>query len=158
VSDSQPWGTCAAFGCPLLGTMGSDGNWYCFCHVGKPSVFNDAITRELRENQAEVVAVTLAIRRDTLGATWSPEAVAATKALKSHLKGGELAFSKAKDIGARSWLLRLERHLIESTADIGTQARIASTVPTAKVIGPTQAAQHFSEAATRLIDRAEERQ
>lgn len=138
-TQGQPWGYCAAFGCPLLGTRGSEGRWFCFCHVDKPSNFNDAITRELRESQGEIVDMTLAIRRDTLGSEWSSEAVKAMKALKTHALGAELSFSKAKDVSARAWLQRLERHLIESTSDIGTQKRVQLTVPTAKVIGPTHA-------------------
>lgn len=137
--NGQAWGMCAAFGCPLFGTLGSDGAWYCFCHVGKPSVFNDAITRELRDKQGVVVDMTLAIRRDTLGSEWSPEAAAAVKALKTHPQAGELAFNRSKDMSARAWLQRLERYLIEATADIGEQKRIAATVPTAKIIGPTHA-------------------
>lgn len=138
-NNGQAWGMCAAFGCPLFGTLGSDGGWYCFCHAGKPSVFNDAITRELRENQGAVVDVTLAIRRlaneiDTLRA--------AAKDLKAHPMGAELAFNRGKDMSARAWLQRLERHLVEATADIGTQKRIASAVPTAKVIGPTHVSKH----------------
>jgi hypothetical protein len=139
--NGQAWGMCAAFGCPLFGTMGSDGGWYCFCHAGKPSVFNDAITRELREHQIEVVDVTLAIRRDSIHGNSSRELAAARTTLKSHPMGGELGFSK-KDGNATGWLLRLERHLIASTADIGQQKRIASTVPTAQIIGPTHVSKH----------------
>jgi hypothetical protein len=53
----------------------------------------------------------------------------------------------------RAWLLRLERHLIDSVADIGEQKRLPTTVPTAPVIGPTHATEHFSEAANRLVDQ-----
>jgi hypothetical protein len=144
MNDSQPWGMCAAFGCPLFGTMGSDGAWYCFCHASKPSVFNDAITRELRDAQAEVVAVTLAIRRDSIHGAGSGELASARAALKSHPEGVKLSFAKS-DGNASGWLLRLERHLIEATGDIGQQKRIAATVPTAKVIGPTHAMQHYTE-------------
>lgn len=144
-TNGQAWGMCAAFGCPLFGTLGSDGVWYCFCHVGKPSVFNDAITRELRDKQGTVVDMTLAIRRDTLGSEWSTEAAAAVKALKTHPQASDLAFNRSKDMSARAWLQRLERHLIESTSDIGEQKRIAAMVPTVKVIGPTHAMTHYTE-------------
>lgn len=143
-TNGQAWGMCAAFGCPLFGTLGHDGQWYCFCHAGKPSVFNDAITRELRENESEVVDVTLALRRDSIHGNSSRELGAARTALKSHALGAELSFKKT-DGNATGWLLRLERHLIERTADIGQQKRIASAVPTAKVIGPTHAMQHYSD-------------
>lgn len=144
-TNGQAWGMCAAFSCPLFGTLGSDGAWYCFCHAGKPSVFNDAITRELRDKLGAVVNMTLAIRRDTLGSEWSSEAAAAVKALKAHPMGGELAFNRSKDMSARAWLQRLERHLIEATVDIGQQKRISTAAPTAKVIGPTHAMQHYTD-------------
>lgn len=140
-SNGQAWGMCAAFGCPLFGTTGSDGGWYCFCHVGKPSVFNDAITRELREKQGAVVDLTLAIRRDSLLGR-SDESGTALRALKAHELFGELRFNAKTDPSARAWLQRLERHLIEATADIGEQKRIASTVPTKPVIGPTHISKH----------------
>lgn len=142
--NGQAQGMCAAYGCPLFGTLGSDGRWYCFCHVNKPSVFNDAITRELRERQLEVVEVTLAIRRDSIHGNGSRELSVTRSALKNHPLGAELGFSK-KDGNASGWLLRLERHLIEATADIGTQKRMPATVATAPVIGPTHAMQHYTE-------------
>lgn len=140
----QPWGMCAAFGCPLLGTMGSEGRWYCFCHVNKPSNFNDAITRELREKQQAVVDVTLALRRDSIHGSRSRELTAARVALKAHPMGAELAYGK-RDGSAYAWLGRLEAHLLASTGDIGVQQRIATTVPTAPVIGPTHAMEHYAE-------------
>ncbi|TAM07233.1 MAG: hypothetical protein EPN70_03415 [Paraburkholderia sp.] len=141
----QAWGMCAAYGCPLLGTVGSDGKWFCFCHVGKPSVFNDSITRVLREDEIAVVDMTLAIRACSLSGDTSPRMATAAKALKEHPLGAELRFKREADVTARGWLLRLERHLINATADIGEQKRIPSTVPTAPIIGPTHAMQHYSE-------------
>lgn len=145
MSDGQPWGMCAAFACPLLGTLGSDGAWYCFCHANKPSVFNDAITRELREKQMAVVDITLELRRCSIHAEASGDMRALRLALREHPQGAALAFSPKTDGNANAWLLRLERHLIESTASIGVQQRIAKTVPTAPVIGPTHAMQHYTE-------------
>lgn len=144
----QAWGFCEAFGCPLLGTLGSEGRWYCFCHAGKPSVFNDSITHELRENQSQVVDVTLALRRDSIHGNGSSELSKARKALRDHPAAAELAFRKA-DGNATGWLLRLERHLIQATSDIGVQKRIPSTVATAPVIGPTHAMTHYTERGER---------
>lgn len=145
MSEEQAWGMCAAFGCPLLGTMGSEGRWYCFCHVNRPATFNDAVTRVLREEEHAVVALTLAIRRDSLSGKWSREAAAAVAELRHHPKGEELAFRKQGDGSSRGWLCRLERHLIEATAGFGQQQQIGPLVPTAPVIGPTHAMQHYSE-------------
>jgi hypothetical protein len=147
MSDAQgtAWGMCEAFGCPLLGTMGGEGRWYCFCHVNRPSNFNDAITRVLREQEGPVVDLTLVIRRDSLSGKWSKEAAAAVVELRNHPKGEELKFQKGKDISSRSWLYRLERHLVEAVANIGVQQRIQATVPSVPVIGPTHAMQHYTE-------------
>jgi hypothetical protein len=123
----QPWGMCVAFGCPLLGTMGGEGKWYCFCHVGRPSAFNDAITRHLREHERAIVDLTLAIRRDSLTGKWSREAALAVKAMADHPLSSELDFSKENDVSSRGWLYRLERHLIGAVAGIGEQQKSKST-------------------------------
>jgi hypothetical protein len=64
MTDEQRPGMCAAYGCPLFGTVGSDGRWFCFCHVNKPNPINDSITRVLREEQMHIVEATLSIRRN----------------------------------------------------------------------------------------------
>lgn len=35
---------CAAYGCPLLGSFGVSGKWYCCCHFNASPARNDAIT------------------------------------------------------------------------------------------------------------------
>lgn len=55
MSDER-WGMCAAFGCPLPGSMPGDGRWYCFCHYAGNPATNDAITAILRRHQSLVVA------------------------------------------------------------------------------------------------------
>ena len=142
--NGTPWGMCAAFGCPLFATRGSEGRWYCFCHVDKPSTFNDAITSVLKGAERDVVELTLAIRRDSLHGK-PDETGAALRALKSHPKFAELRFNSKQTGGVRAWLQSLERHLLESVADIGVQKRIPTTVPTAPVIGPTHALSHYTE-------------
>lgn len=150
--NGQAWGMCAAFGCPLFGTLGHDGQWYCFCHAGKPSVFNDAITRELRENQMPIVEATLSIRRHFSSFYDTPDAY---RAIQNKLIGmdrrdlllgnSDCSPHKPGKPIVRMWLMRLEAVLIAATADIGQQKRISSAVPTAKVIGPTHAMQHYTD-------------
>lgn len=161
-SQGQAWGMCAAFGCPLFGTLGHDGQWYCFCHYGKPSVFNDAVTRELRERNMPIVEATLSIRRHFSSFYDAPDAYRAIQNKLIGMDRRDLLLGDAdcsphrpnKPI-VKMWLQRLERALIDATADIGEQKRIASTVPTKPVVGPTHAAQHFSEQTERNIERAE---
>jgi hypothetical protein len=137
----QAWGMCAAFGCPLFGTRGSEGRWYCFCHVDKPSNFNDAITRELREKQRPIVDATLHIR--SLGGSFYGED-SAYRTIQQLLVGADrrdLLMSKdEKQVGGtRAWLLRLERALLDACAGFGEQKPIPMTVQTSPVIGPTHA-------------------
>ena len=150
--NGQAWGMCAAYGCPLFGTVGSDGKWWCFCHVHKPSVFNDAITRELREKQMLIVEATLSIRRNFSSFRDNPGAYREIqRALRAHGRE-DLLFGKPDESPHRpgkpivkQWLARLERELIKLTENFGKQERLPSTVPTAPVIGPTHALQHFTE-------------
>lgn len=146
------WGMCAAFGCPLLGTMGSEGRWYCFCHVSKPSTFNDAITRELREQQQAIVDLTLQLRRDSLHGESSKAMRGLRVALRNHPDGAALAFAPKTDGNANAWLLRLERHLIESVADIGVQKRIPTTVQTAEMPDASPASDFFPPVARGIYD------
>lgn len=145
--DQSRAGMCAAYGCPLFGTVGSDGRWFCFCHVNKPTVLNDSITRVLREEQMHVVDSTLDIRAH-LGSFFGEDA--AYRAIQKRLiEGGrkDLLMSplEKQTGGCRAWLLRLERALLDSIAGIGEQKRIPTTVPTADLIGPTHATQHLPE-------------
>lgn len=135
----QPWGMCAAYGCPLAGSMGSGGQWWCFCHYEQPSSANAAITMVLRANGV-LCRLSLALRgRDE-------EAISLCRQeLRGHAIGGELAFSREKDRNVYGWLLRIERALIDMTAHAGKRQPIPSTVQTAPVIGPTHAVQHYSE-------------
>lgn len=135
----QPWGMCAAYGCPLAGSLGSGGQWWCFCHYEQPSSRNAEITMALRA-QGTICRLTLALRgRDE-------EAIAlCRKELRGHSQGAELAFDRSKDVNAYHWCLRLERFLIDQTASLGRSRRQPATVKTADVIGPTHAMEHYSE-------------
>lgn len=154
-TNGQAWGMCAAFGCPLFGTLGHDGQWYCFCHAGKPSVFNDAITRELRERQMPVVEATLSIRRHFSSFYDAPDAYRAIQNKLIGMGRKDLLFNaNGKDTPpsppcrpgmkpvVKMWLARLEATLIEACAEIGVQKRIAATVPTAQIVGPTHVSKH----------------
>jgi hypothetical protein len=58
------------------------------------------------------------------------------------------------DINVWAWLGRLERELIELTSHAGEQLALPTTVPTAHVVGPTHATQHYSEQTSRLVEQA----
>lgn len=54
--------TCAAYGCPLLGSFGVGGKWFCVCHFRANAAVNDAITAELNRHRGIVDALLLARR------------------------------------------------------------------------------------------------
>ena len=135
----QPWGMCAAYGCPLVGSMGSAGQWWCFCHYEQPSGSNSAITMGLRAHGV-LCRLSIALRgRDE-------EAIAlCRRELKGHPHGAELAFDRERDANAYGWLLRIERFLIEQAANVGRAARFDPMIETAPVIGPTHAMSHYTD-------------
>jgi hypothetical protein len=59
---NAPSDFCAAYGCPLFGTLGAGGKWYCGCHFNANASLNDAITLEIGRNQALVDHILLARR------------------------------------------------------------------------------------------------
>lgn len=152
----QPWGQCAAYGCPLLGTMGSEGKWYCFCHVNQPSMRNDQITLKLREHMP-IVQSTLSIRGHFSSFRDDPDGYRAIqRALIAHGRSDLLLGSAdesprrpGKPI-VRMWLARLECELIMLTGGGGGPPPGSSGIaPTAPVIGPTHAMEHYTEISQR---------
>lgn len=139
LSEGQPWGMCAAYGCPLFGSIGSDGKWWCFCHANRPVSMNAEVTQILRGKERMVVELTKAIRRDSLIGRQSDETSHALRDLKSHPMAAELAFDRKREGSASAWLLRLERHLIDATEGCGQRVGRSGIVQTAPVIGPTHA-------------------
>lgn len=130
-------GMCAAYGCPLLGTVGEDGKWYCFCHVRKPHQLNDAITTAIKARQY-LADCGLDIRRFYGTDDWAGVYRGIQNSLTKHQRP---ELKRGKTEGVKAWLSRLEAALIADVAEIGKQQNIGS------VIGPTEAQPHFSETA-----------
>lgn len=148
--DARP-GMCAAYGCPLFATVGSEGKWFCFCHANRVHVSNDPITSTLKANMA-IVNATIDIRRWSGRAEWGTVKQGISKALRTAERPDLLPSDS--DINVWAWLGRLERELIELTAHVGEQMPLPTTVPTAHVVGPTHATQHYSEQTSRLVEQA----
>jgi hypothetical protein len=106
-ADGNAWGMCAAYGCPMFGSFGVGGKWYCCCHFRANAGTNDAITLVLNMNSS-LVKESLLIRRE----------------------GGRSADLRA-----------IEDKLVELTAEAGRQ----EVLPTAPIIGPTHAMQHYTD-------------
>ena len=150
--DQSRAGMCAAYGCQLFGSVGSDGRWFCFCHINKPSALNDPISLMLNGELLPIVESTLDIRR-CFSSFYGNEA--GYRAIQRRLMAADRKdlLMGEKDCSphrpskpiVKMWLQRLERELIDQTAKLGEQARIPLTVPTAPVIGPTHALEHYTE-------------
>lgn len=138
-TDGTPWGMCEAFGCPLNGTVGHGGKWFCFCHAQTNGSRNDAITAALKRHEW-LVNATLDIRRFYGTADWSTALNGIEKLLADN-KRRDLLMSKHDFGSTNAWLARLERELIELTGGAGKQ----QPIPTSPVTGPTSAPQHFAE-------------
>lgn len=60
--------SCASAGCPMLGTLGVSGNWYCVCHFRAQPSSSAAITAVLNQHRSLVDRVLLERRT---GAGWA---------------------------------------------------------------------------------------
>ena len=148
----RPWGMCAAYGCPLLGSVGSEGKWYCFCHCGRPSSMNDAISMKLRSDDCwAIVEAALSIRRCFGSFGDKPDEYRRVQARLVNAGRKDMLMGEAdcspyrpgKPI-VKMWLARLESELIRMTCS-SIVVRPSGIVQTASVIGPTHALQHFTE-------------
>ena len=144
-NNGTDWGQCVAYGCPLAGSMGSDGKWYCFCHVGRSSGDNDNITRAIQDLDF-VAQSTLEIR----GARGSDRWPTISRNIQQRLiRAGreDLLLDPERDSSPYRpnqpvltfWLMRLERELTEATARKDNR-KANAPIATAAVIGPTHAA------------------
>lgn len=154
-------GMCAAYGCPLFATMGSEGKWFCFCHVHRSHASNDAVTLVLNANKPIVNAI-IDTRRFGYTDEWSTVKAGIAKALREAdradlLPGAQDCHNGSGQPELRAWLQRLERELLDLTRNIGEQLQLPKTAQTAPVIGPTHATKHFSEPVERAIELANER-
>lgn len=149
LQEGRPWGMCAAYGCPLFGSLGSGDRWWCFCHVNKPSGMNDEITQKLRSAELEaIVQTTLELRANFCALRDVPRVY---RNMQERLRriGREDLLLGEKDCSphrpgkpiVKMWLARLEMELIDATGS----ARIQNAPALAPVIGPTHALQHYTE-------------
>lgn len=142
----QPWGMCAAYGCPLFGSLGG-APWYCFCHANRPPASNDAITGILHGDAAwAIVQATLDIRRHSSSFADAPNAYRRIQQRLIEADRRDLLLGKVDESPhkpgnpiVRMWLARLESELIKLTASAGTQHGPSGIVKTGTVIGPTHA-------------------
>ncbi|MEM5425099.1 hypothetical protein [Paraburkholderia ferrariae] len=139
------YGMCAAYPCPLCGSLGSNGIWFCFCHHNRQAHENDAITSALKQHRA-IVDATLSIRHH--GCTFCHD-VQAYRAIKADLTAAGRADllpgtvdespHRPGHASVRLWLARLERELIRLTSGIGRQRGPSGIARTAAMPMPKRA-------------------
>lgn len=138
-NDAGVWGMCAAFGCPLLGSLGRAGEWMCACHYDADSANFQAITRAIRDREP-VAASALDIRRFHVADDW-PKAYRGVQARL--LAAGRSDLLRRSDEGVGGWLARLEGELIGAVREMDHVPRGprygTPLVPTATITGPTHA-------------------
>lgn len=157
MNPGNPVGKCFVSGCPLFGTVGRGADWACFCHQNAESRDFSEITNMLfRLREIGESTVDIRMCYGTLG--W-PSAFRRVQQRLTDFGRSDLLFNAdGKDTPpdapdgrkmapvVRMWLARLESALLTEAQKISHQARESfRAVPTAKVIGPTHAMQHYSE-------------
>ncbi|KVE35249.1 hypothetical protein WS68_07570 [Burkholderia sp. TSV86] len=124
--------------------MGSEGKWYCFCHVGRSASENDRITRTIRDLDFIVQCVI-----DLRGARGTPEWPQVYRNMQQRLMragrrdllmgNADCPPNKPGVVNLTMWLMRLERELINAVASRDGRS-VNAAIATAELSGPVQAA------------------
>jgi hypothetical protein len=153
----EPWGKCFVASCPLFGSLGRGDEWACFCHFACDSKdFNEITNMLLRERAIGESAVQIRMFYGT--DAWAEIYRAIQKRLIDAERKDMLFNADGTDCPPESegrpvvkqWLARLESELSHMADEIARNnrtpaQRVLRTVPTAPVIGPTHAMQHYTE-------------
>jgi len=136
------WALCGVRGCPLAGTIGRAGQWWCYCHFDADVSANDAITRVIRSHR-EVYTATVDVRA-TIGTDAWPRTYRTVQerlldAQRADLLPCELdasPYRPGRPIVSQ-WLARLERFLFDAVrAELQRIAREAKSEPVVKRVRP----------------------
>jgi len=105
---------CAAYGCPMLGTMSTSTNgsseWWCFAHFGKDAGMLQRLTVEINRREWLAKAIT-----DIRTGYWSPDWPTVFKAVQHDFameQRNDLRYGGSdKDTTVWRWVARLEAEL-----------------------------------------------
>jgi hypothetical protein len=157
----EPWGKCFVASCPLFGSLGRGDEWACFCHFACDAKdFNEITNMLLRERAIGESAVQIRMFYGT--DAWAEIYRAIQKRLIDAERKDMLFNADGKDTPpveivdrkmppvVKMWLARLEAELSHMADEIAQKnrtpvQRTLRTVPTAPIIGPTHAMQHYTE-------------
>ncbi|WP_277187646.1 hypothetical protein [Caballeronia sp. BR00000012568055] len=126
------WRLCGVPGCPLVGTIGRAGQWWCYCHFDADTSANDAITRVIRKHRAVYLA-TVDVRA-SIGTDGWPRMY---RTVQERLLDAQCADLMPCELDASpyrpgrpivsQWLARLERYLHDAArAELQRMARDAT--------------------------------
>lgn len=136
-------GACAAYGCPLSGSLGRGDQWMCYCHYDADGSAFQAITKAIRDLEPVTVS-TLEIRR------WfgTDEWPSAYRGVQRRLieAGRQDLLIGGDDISVKAWLCRLEMEILDACQNLKGARHAPATAPTASVIGPTHIAGYIGNA------------
>ncbi|MDR6384954.1 hypothetical protein [Paraburkholderia caribensis] len=135
----ERWGQCSSRACPLLGTVGRGGQWWCFCHFEADAGEADTVTRIVRSHRA-IYTATLDVRAHVGADDWPRVYRSVQQRLldagHADLLPCELdasPYRPGRPI-VQQWLARLERFLLDAVRD-GLR-RIAAQAATESGAGP----------------------
>lgn len=131
------WALCGVRGCPLDGTIGRAGQWWCYCHFDTDASANDVVTRAIRRHRAVYLA-TLDVRASIGTDAW-PRAYRSVQERLLEAGHADLLpceldaspYRPGRPI-AQQWLARLERFLLDA-ASVELQRVARETKPDAAV-------------------------
>lgn len=150
--EDRAGGLCAAFACPLFGSLGRAGQWVCFCHANADSAVWQEVTRIIRENEP-IAASALDIRRFRFSDDWPSAYRGIAKRLREARRADLLPSAASDGTPHREasapiltqWLMRLERELLRACEHVKPQHAPQYglvPVPTAPVPTPKRAIDH----------------
>lgn len=96
-TDGIAWGICEAHGCPLVGSYGVGGKWFCCCHFRAPVATFDGITAEINRHRNLVDAALLA--RNTGAGCKAIKHAEDQLVILTHEIGQQQSFSTAGVVG-----------------------------------------------------------
>ncbi|TCG08360.1 hypothetical protein BZM27_12555 [Paraburkholderia steynii] len=148
-------GKCAAFGCPLPGSLGMGGEWVCFCHHGASAAGWQNVTRCIRSHES--LASSISDARRFLG---TPQWSSAYRTIRQRLTAAGLADllpGKADESPcspghpvAVHWLMRMEMHLL-GLCNAAADAALSHPAPppATRTQGPTPATAYLPDVAKK---------
>lgn len=130
----RPPHLCAAYGCPLLGTMNASTtggvDWFCFAHFGQDFGQRDRLTRELRQLDWLSSAVVDIRRRHLNRADWPAQYQRICHDLQVNGRDDlQFAGSVHQRSDTEAWVVRLEAELLAQVRALVIPDQAQASIP-----------------------------